>query len=641
LRIQNPQLAVCSVALTVILACALIAHGVASGFDRVIPSSLAIQDLASFGRHVIWWLMSAVCLLLLAVGGLTYVMRRKLAARDLKLSFLEQRYRTILQRLDETVVLADPISGQLVDTNQAFSRLAGYADDEIKSLSVRNIYVDIEEVSRLNAEALSGRPRESRMRAKDGRLIETQISISLLIDEGKRFLCITGQDITLRKEAEREKLETQRQFARLVEHDTLTGLPNRIFLQTRMPKLLARLAGEERPLSLLYLDLDQFKNINDSHGHGVGDSLLKVIGQRLRECVSDNEIVIRMGGDEFVIIAPASTEPAVRELAQSVLSAISRPVFLGELSASVTASIGISVYPQDGLDAEALLKHADIALYQAKEQGRNVFQFFSDNMNLQFSEHVALEQSLRHAIGTDQLFVEYQPIVDLHSGMLVSFEALARWKHPELGLIPPIRFIPIAEKSGLILQLGEHVLRTVIDQLSQWQEQEVPLVPVAINIAPLQLERTSFSTLVHELAYDKNVDPKWLSFELTESAFIENSNKHIVVIDTLRHGGSKVYIDDFGTGFSNLSYLKQLPIDTIKIDRSFVNSIATDPGDAAIVGGIITMAKKLRLSLIAEGIETLAQLEKLRELGCDCGQGYYFSKPIAAGFCRALLEQMG
>jgi EAL domain-containing protein (putative c-di-GMP-specific phosphodiesterase class I) len=177
--------------------------------------------------------------------------------------------------------------------------------------------------------------------------------------------------------------------------------------------------------------------------------------------------------------------------------------------------------------------------------------------------------------------------------------------------------------------------------LSQWQEQEVPLVPVAINIAPLQLERTSFSTLVHELAYDKNVDPKWLSFELTESAFIENSNKHIVVIDTLRHGGSKVYIDDFGTGFSNLSYLKQLPVDTIKIDRSFVNSIATDPGDAAIVGGIITMAKKLRLSLIAEGIETLAQLEKLRELGCDFGQGYYFSKPIAAGYCRALLEQMG
>jgi sensor c-di-GMP phosphodiesterase-like protein len=252
-----------------------------------------------------------------------------------------------------------------------------------------------------------------------------------------------------------------------------------------------------------------------------------------------------------------------------------------------------------------------------------------------------LEQALRRAIGTQQIFVEYQPIIDLRTGKLASFEALARWRLPEGGLISPVRFIPIAEKSGLILPLGEQIVHEVIVQLHEWQELGMQLVPISVNVATLQLERTAFSTYVHELLLQYNLDPQLLAFEITESAWMQDSHKHIVIIDTLRNAGSRIYVDDFGTGFSNLSYLKALPVDTLKIDQSFTRTIDTDPSDAAIVGGIIAMADNLKLDTVAEGIETATQARLLRELGCKYGQGYYFSKPLAAARCRSLLEQLG
>ncbi|MFC4308704.1 putative bifunctional diguanylate cyclase/phosphodiesterase [Steroidobacter flavus] len=425
------------------------------------------------------------------------------------------------------------------------------------------------------------------------------------------------------------------------EHDSLTELPNRVYLRKRLPQLLHEASESGRPLTLLYVDLDHFKHVNESRCHGIGDQLIKIVAQRLQAATRPADIVIRSGGDEFVVVAPMlESMLEIRALASRLLEAVREPIPLSDITVSMTASIGVAVYPHDGMDAEALLKHADIALYRAKELGRDNFQLFDANMNTELAEHVAIEQALRRAIGTSQIYLEFQPLVDLQSGRLTSFEALARWRHPELGVVSPGRFIPVAEKSGLIVPLGEQILLMVIKQLHAWQQAEVPLVPVAVNVAPLQFERTDFPTRCHELALQHELDPKWLSFEVTESAWLQNSTKSVVMIDTLRHEGSKVYLDDFGTGFSNLSYLKHLPIDAVKIDQAFVRNITVDAGDAAIVRGVLAMAKQLNIDTIAEGIETAEQLDYLREMGCHRGQGYYFSKPIPVDQCRALLEEM-
>lgn len=439
--------------------------------------------------------------------------------------------------------------------------------------------------------------------------------------------------------AERRHRET---LAHLGEHDSLTELPNRVYLRNRLPQLLSDAAAGQRMLSLMYVDLDNFKNVNDSRSHAAGDQLLRAIAARLQACTGPADIVVRSGGDEFVVVAPLLENiPAVRAYANRLLEALRQPIVLDDVTFVTSASIGVAVCPNDGDEAGTLMKHADMALYRAKELGRDNFQLFDAGMNTQLSEHVTIEQALRRAIGSAQIYLEFQPLVDLRSGMLTSFEALARWRHPEMGVVSPGRFIPVAEKSGLIVPLGEQILRLAMKQLHEWQRAGVRLVPVAVNVSPLQMERTDFSAHFHELALEYELDPQWVSFEVTESAWLQNSNKHVVMIDSLRHAGSKVYIDDFGTGFSNLSYLKRLPIDAVKIDQAFVRNINVDPSDAAIINGVVAMARHLNIDTIAEGIETAEQLECLREIGCRRGQGYYFSKPLPPAQCQALLEQMG
>lgn len=447
------------------------------------------------------------------------------------------------------------------------------------------------------------------------------------------------RSLELQVAAERRHRET---LDHLGEHDSLTELPNRVYLRNRLPQLLSDAAHGNRLLTLMYVDLDNFKNVNDSRNHAAGDQLLRAIAARLEAATGPADIVVRSGGDEFVVVAPLLENIlAIRAYASRLLATLREPIVLDDVTLATSASIGVSVYPHDGDDAETLMKHADIALYRAKELGRDNCQLFDAGMNTQLSEHVTIEQALRRAIGTDQIYLEFQPLVDLQTGMLTSFEALARWRHPELGVVSPSRFIQVAEKSGLIVTLGEQILRLAIRQLHEWQRAGVPLVPVAVNVSPLQMERTDFCAQFHELTLQYQLDPMWVSFEVTESAWLQNSNKHVVMIDTLRHAGSKVYIDDFGTGFSNLSYLKRLPIDAVKIDQAFVRNINVDPSDAAIIKGVVAMAKHLNIDTIAEGIETAEQLECLRQIGCLRGQGYYFSKPLPPAHCRALLEQMG
>jgi diguanylate cyclase (GGDEF)-like protein len=442
-------------------------------------------------------------------------------------------------------------------------------------------------------------------------------------------------------EAAKVIAENQRRIAHLAHHDALTGLPSRLHLLSRLPRLLSRAARKDCQLALLYVDIDHFKNVNDSRGHGTGDVLLRVIASRLKHAVASRDLVVRMGADEFVVVAyDVADRAAAESAARRLRDAVSAPIEANDAPMAVTVSIGISMYPQDGLDPEVLLKHADIALYQAKEQGRNNHQIFSPDMNVRVMERVALEQALRHAIGTEQLFVEYQPIVDIATGCIAGLEALARWRHPQLGLVPPVRFIPVAEQSGAIVELGTSVLRQVAAQLAQWSADGLPVVPVSINVSSQQFARGRLQDLVESVAREHGIDPSFLCIEITESAVMRDIEQHLGSLHALRRLGAKIAVDDFGTGYSSLAYLKHLPIDALKVDRSFVRDMATDTNDAAIVTAIVRMARSLGLRTVAEGVETVEQLEQLRALGCELAQGYYFGKPMAATRYPTLLGEL-
>ena len=444
-----------------------------------------------------------------------------------------------------------------------------------------------------------------------------------------------------RAATQRQWLDHQRKISRLARRDTLTGLPNRVHLQKLLPRLLARATRDGTRLALLNLDLDHFKHVNDSLGHGIGDRLLTSVARRLRTSVAANDVVVRMGGDEFVIVATLLPDALVVDsIAERIRRALAVPLDIEGVTLSVTPSIGISVFPEDGDNAEQLLKHADIALYTAKDRGRGNHQFYTPEMNTRLNERVGLERALRLALDNNELFVEYQPCFDLQTMRTVSLEALIRWRTADGMLIPPSRFIPIAEQSNLIVEIGEYVLRRVCQQLSEWQRQRVPLVPVSVNISVRQIENAPLAGLVTGLAQELGIDANLLYFEITESAAMQNSQQQLGALQALRNLGSRILIDDFGTGYSSLSYLKHLPIDTLKIDRAFVRDMASDSNDAAIVRAIVGVAKSLGLMLVAEGIESAEQLECLRKLGCECGQGFFFSPPVSAATIRDMLWQL-
>jgi diguanylate cyclase (GGDEF)-like protein len=405
-----------------------------------------------------------------------------------------------------------------------------------------------------------------------------------------------------------------------------------------LPKVLGKVTNADQLLALIYVDVDHFKNINDSRGHGCGDRLLQTVAARMGAAVSVQDVVARMGGDEFVIVAPLIPDmAAIEALAARLQTAVSGPIVLEDGPVTVTASLGIAVYPRDGLDAKTLLKHADIALYQAKDAGRNCHRFFAADMDVRVCEHVALEQALRHAVGSDQIFMVYQPVIDLRTGEIASLEALMRWREPERGMIPPNQFIPVAEKSGLIVELGRYAFTQVVKQARAWLDAGVPMVPIAVNVSSIQLDRMDFAALVAELSAKAGVDPHWLRFEITESALMKEPDKLIGTLQTLRALGAQVLIDDFGTGYSSLSYLNRLPVDTLKIDRAFIQDLGKETAPAPILNAMIEMARKLGLQTVAEGVESEAQAMILRAQGCDFAQGYYFSKAVSAAHCQSLL----
>jgi len=426
-----------------------------------------------------------------------------------------------------------------------------------------------------------------------------------------------------------EEMDNQVQV--MAYYDALTGLPNRALLQDRISVALASARRRHEKVALLFLDLDQFKTINDSLGHSVGDLLLKGFAKRLKQGTREQDAVARLAGDEFVVLLSTVKETGDAAVAaQRIVDSMAAGFVVQDRLLNVTCSIGISIFPDDCTRGEALMKNADIAMYCAKQSGRNMFQFFTKEMSVQALERLRLESSLRGALQRKEFFLVYQPQVDITTGRITSVEALLRWHHPELGLIPPDKFIPFAENSGLIISIGEWVLKTACAQARQWQSDGLPVVPVAVNVSSVQFAQRNFVDLVRTALCETGLDPQYLELELTESLLISNADVMLAVLKDLKEMGVKLAIDDFGTGYSSLSYLRHFPVYKLKIDRSFVRDLTVNADDAAITDTIISMAKSLGLTVVAEGVENEDQFSFLQQHRCDEMQGFYFSKPLAA-----------
>jgi len=448
-----------------------------------------------------------------------------------------------------------------------------------------------------------------------------------------------------------QRKRAEARIKHLAFHDSLTDLPNRALFKDRLNQLLMmadrqlkqvdRKSETSPSLAVMFLDLDRFKFVNDTLGHATGDLLLQAVAKRLNSCIRRSDTLARMGGDEFMILLPDihQADYAIA-VTKKILKALESPFLISNQDLHITASIGISFYPHDGRDAETLLKNADVAMYRAKEQGRNHYQLYTRAMNARAFEHIVIEKGIRRAIAQEEFRVYYQPQVDLYSGQIIGMEALVRWQHPDLGLVAPANFIPIAEEYGLIVQLGEWVLRTACAQNKAWQNAGLPPIPIAINFSARQFQEYNLAARVFQVLADTGLDPNYLELEITESVMMKDEDIAIETLRQLKDRGVHISIDDFGTGYSSLSHLKRFPVEKLKIDASFIREITTDNDDAAITTAIIAMAHSLKLKVIAEGVETVGQLKFLRSLKCDAMQGYLFSPAIPADEVTKMLFEV-
>jgi len=418
------------------------------------------------------------------------------------------------------------------------------------------------------------------------------------------------------------------QMAHSAEHDFLTGLPNRMLLSDRLGQAIALARRHNGKVAVLFLDLDGFKHINDSLGHPTGDKLLQSIARRLVDCVRASDTVSRQGGDEFVVLlSEVKQSEDAANTAKRVLHAVAKAHSIDQHDLHVTTSIGVSTYPDDGLDAETLIKNADTAMYQAKANGRQSYLFFKPVMNVQAVERQSIEEGLQRALQRHEFVLHYQPKVNLRTGAITGAEALIRWTHPTRGSVPPAQFIPVAEDSGLILPIGAWVLGEACRQARAWSDAGLPAITMAVNVSVMEFRDHNFLKSLFAILNETRLDPRSLELELTESVLMKHAESTASILQTLREKGVQVAIDDFGTGYSSLSYLRKFPVDALKIDRSFVSQISDAGDDATIVTAVIGMARSLKLRVVAEGVETAEELAFLRAHQCDEAQGYYFSRP--------------
>ena len=527
--------------------------------------------------------------------------------------------------------------------NPAFTRITGYQSDEVIGKPFDFLCgTDHDQTGAMELRAALSSGSESqaivRHYRKDGTLFWNNIYVAPVSLAGRvaTHFVITQYDIT----------ETRRYQAELefqANYDLLTGIANRNLLRDRVTQALTMAARHDEHVCVAFMDLDRFKFINDSLGHRAGDLFLKTIAQRLKRAARDTDTVARYGGDEFVLVLPEAEDIAESaKVVQRVMQALSRPIPINGKDFFPSCSVGIAVYPTDGEDFETLLTHADMAMYSAKEKGRNTFQFYAPSMNERAAKRLRLEGDLRRALERRELLLHYQPQVDVNTGRIVGAEALIRWQHPELGLIPPSEFVGLAEETGLIGAIGDWVLRTSCTQARHWEQAGLGKLRIAINLSARQFSQPNLVSMVESALADSGLSASDLELEITESTVMVDVQHAIRTLHELKSIDVHLSIDDFGTGFSSLSYLKQFPIDVLKVDQSFVRDLTTDPDNAMIVMSVISLAHNLRLKVIAEGVETAEQLGYLRDNKCDQVQGYYFSKPLPADkFERFLKQELG
>lgn len=464
-------------------------------------------------------------------------------------------------------------------------------------------------------------------------LLATAFAINMMArDLGRSLQRLVAENRTVR--------ESQQRIAQLARRDALTGLPNRMAAREQFDNAVQAVRAQGGRLALLYVDLDQFKTVNDSLGHPAGDDLLRCIGQRLMSLLQPDDSVARLGGDEFlVLVRRGDDSDRVAEVAQGMLDAIAAPIELEGMELHGSGSIGVAICPDDGQDFDSLLKKADIAMYRAKDAGRNAFRFFDAQMNAHVAEHLQLVAWIRRALKQQQFEVYYQPQIDLDSGRVVGAEALLRWRHPEQGMISPARFIPVAEHSGQIVELGEWVLHQACRQAQVWRTQGLGDVVISVNMSPVQARRGDMERAVDDALQASGLPPALLELELTESLLIDETDQLTAMLARLRSRGITFAIDDFGTGYSNLAYLKRFEVERLKIDQSFIRRLTVNPDDEAIVQAILQMAAALKLGVIAEGVEDDATLRRLFALGCRQGQGYHWSPAIPAARFEAFVRE--
>ncbi|MCC2956435.1 EAL domain-containing protein [Massilia sp. IC2-477] len=542
----------------------------------------------------------------------------------------------ILDQIHESVLTMDQM-GYITSWNRGAEELFGYTALEAIGRNILFLYADEEEEFQDFFAERGGRMMEVRRRKKSGDVFWASLSLSPLRDLAERPIGLIAYltDITERKQAEE-------QLHHLAYYDELTGLPNRTLFARLVDQALMVAQRNEAAGCVLFMDLNRFKRINDTLGRKIGDELLRQVAQRLRDTLRDEDVVARLSGDEFAVgLFDIRQHFEATTVAQKLQAALDAPFFIAGHDLRVGASIGISVYPQDGSDAETLLGLADIAMERAKQLDANPDRsvaFYSQDMNQGMQERMRIESGLRHALGNGELTLYYQPKFEIGTDRIVGAEALVRWVHPERGIVPPGEFIPLAESTGLIVQVGEWVLEQACAQAAIWQRAGIEPLRLAVNVSAREFTPSLPGRVADTLARYQ-LDASWLELEITESTLMHDFERVTAIMDDIHQLGVALSLDDFGTGYSSLSYLKRFPIDTLKIDRSFTTGIPEDQSDCAIAGTIVSMAQQLGLRVIAEGVETLEQLAFLRESGCDEVQGYLYSKPLpAADFERSLRE---
>jgi diguanylate cyclase (GGDEF)-like protein len=632
-------------------------RGFADGIERVLGwrrssaypliALVALSHTDAVAGAALYWresrnnaTMASVCLVLLAI--LAGVLARRAAQRMREQEEVRSAYRTATESANDGFYMASAIrDGQrrivdfrIVDCNERGAFFYGMQRDALVGRRLSQI-----------DSGLFGRDLISTYRmAMDAGFYEDDQAMPtdnrLNIGWGHRRLVRVGNGLAVTLQDISERKAHEEQMERLANEDSLTSLPNRHWLLNFMAVALAQAKEDGTQLALLFIDLDDFKHVNDSQGHAVGDQLLNAAAKRLSSLLRPTDHVVRLGGDEFVVLLrPPGDDRQIAAVAERIVAAFSAPFSIADDLQVVGASVGISVFPRDGEDAETLIKHSDIAMYSGKTEGKGQFRFFDPSLSVMLKSRVQLKHRLIEAIEKDQFLLYYQPRVDTHTGELLSMEALLRWSHPDLGMISPGDFIPLAESSGLILQIGEMVIEKACAQLAAWTQQHAEVVPVSINVSPRQFLRGGLKQLLAGALERHGVTPSLLEVEITESAMMGDQDDVIAELAAIRTLGVKLHVDDFGTGYSSLSQLQRLKMDVLKVDRAFTTELGASREGTVFFQAIVSMAQALGMSVVAEGVETAQQLAILRALGCNEVQGYFVARPVPAHEMLALMEQ--